>query len=74
MTRTTSFLLALNLNLIHAPQNEILIPFKGSLLRVSTSLSLGISPPPPAPGEVHTLYIFQCNTTESETKYNQRHV
>ena len=56
------------------PLNEILIPFKGSLLRISTSLSLGVSPPPQAPGEIHTLYTFQCNTTESETHYDQRHL
>ena len=47
--------------------NEILIRFKESILQVSTSLSMGVSPPPPqpAPGEIHTLNTFQCNTTES---------
>ena len=73
MTRTTSFLLALNLNLIHAPQNEILIPFKGSLLQVIDEPFYGCLPPP-APGEIHTLDTFQCTTTESQTKYNQRYL
>ena len=30
---------------------------------------MGVCPPlpPPAPGEIHTLYTFQCNTTESQS-------